>query len=71
VPTPTKLTTPLVTVQTLVVDEVTEVDPSPVLETTGVKELLKVSEPGRLVMLGADDAARLTVNDCVDPSAEE
>ena len=38
VPTPTKLTSPLMTVQTLVVDEVTEVDPSPVVETTGVKE---------------------------------
>ena len=34
------------------VDEVTEVDPSPVVETVGVKEPLKVPEPGKFVMLG-------------------
>ena len=60
---------PEVTVQTLVVELVTEVDPSPVVETTGVKESPKVLEPGRFVMLGVDDEARLTVNDCAEPSA--
>jgi hypothetical protein len=71
VPTPTKLTTPLVTVQTLVVELKTDFVPSPVVETTGVKEPLKVPEPGRLVMLGVDEAALETVKLWLKPSAEE
>ena len=38
--------------QTLVVELVTEVDPSPVVDTVGVKEPPKVPEAGRLEMDG-------------------
>ena len=57
--------------QTLAVDEVADVDPSPVVETTGVKEPLKIPEPGRFVMLGVDEAALETVKLWLEPSAEE
>ena len=65
------MTVPAVTVQTLVVELVTDFVPSPVVETTGVKEPLKIPEPGRLEMDGVDDEARLTVKLWLKPSAEE
>ena len=65
------MTVPEVTVQTLVVELVTDLVPSPVVETTGVKEPETLPEPGRFVMLGVDEAALETVKLWLEPSAEE
>jgi len=65
------LTVPAVTVQTLVVELVTEVDPSPEVETVGVKEPLKIPELGKFVMLGVDEAALEIVKLWLEPSAAE
>ena len=64
------MTVPEVTAQTVVVELVTEVDPSPVVETTGVKAPLKIPEPGRFVMLGVDEAGLEIVKLWLEPSAE-
>ena len=64
------MTVPAVTVQTLVVELVTDFVPSPVVETTGVKEPLKIPEPGRFVMLGVEEVALEIVKLWLEPSAE-
>jgi hypothetical protein len=58
-----------VTVQTLVVELVTDLAPSPVVETVGVKEPLEVPDSGKLVIDGDEEEARPTVKLCCGPAA--
>ena len=59
------MTVPEVTVQTLVVELVTDLVPSPVVETTGVKEPETLPEPGMLEMDGVDGADGWVITDTV------
>jgi hypothetical protein len=61
-----KLTTPEVTVQMSDVELVTDFVPSPVVETVGVNDPLKVPEAGRLVIDGVDGEVR-PIDDDVPP----
>ena len=69
-PTPTKVTLRLpATVQTLGVDEVTEVAPSPSVATLAVKFPPKAGLTGMFETVGGDGVARPTVTFWELPSA--